>query len=347
MDKYCMHKEVCLKNSEDKYYLFTCSIPNASSISWLNFITDKFIMQNKKSYRVTVRVLKDNITLILTSEHTSTYKFSEQAINVKCSTSMFIGSETLLLSKKFDPPNYINDYTVNYVPSYKYVLKFSSEDESFQKLKEHPNDPLIIICRIKCTKNFSDSVKTPGNTSTGGYKNLKKLAAAFRNSSESLHQKVLLIVGQESETVNKAILCSRSPVFANMFQNNMREVSENTVIITDIKMPEIRALVSFLYTGKLPNYDFRFLCKLCYAADKYDIADLRQICVDLLLPQISTTNVFRALKLAFSHNIERLKSTVMACVAENIETLVMTNDWKNLLDDKPEIAVEIINFCEF
>ncbi|GBN96873.1 hypothetical protein AVEN_137669-1 [Araneus ventricosus] len=132
-----------------------------------------------------------------------------------------------------------------------------------------------------------------------------------------------------------------------MFESNMKERINNTVTITDIKMHVLKVLVSFLYTGKLQNYDFDFLCGLYYASDKYAIIELGQLCVDLLLPKISMENVFRALKLSFSHDIERLKFTAMACIAANIETLVLTNDWKNLLDNQPKIAVEVINFCDF
>ncbi|GBN04707.1 Speckle-type POZ protein [Araneus ventricosus] len=181
-----------------------------------------------------------------------------------------------------------------------------------------------------------------GNSSEGGFSNLKKLTAAFRNSSElTLKEKVLLRVGEETE----AVLCTRSPVFAKMFENDMKELKENMVAVEDIKMPVLKALVSFLYTGKLPNYNFDFLCDLYYASDKYDIPELRQVCIDLLLPNILLENIFRALKLAFLHNIERF--TVMTLMAANIGTLVSTNAWTNLITDEPEIAVEVLNFFDF
>ncbi|GBN96858.1 hypothetical protein AVEN_137664-1, partial [Araneus ventricosus] len=172
MDKYCMHKEIDCTGGKHEYYLFTCSIPNASSINNLCINTENFKMQNGCKYSVTVTGSKDSINLILTSK---------KGNSLKCSASMFIGSETLLLSKKFNSPTLIEDFTtgIPYSDLYQYGLILSSEVESFQKLKQHPNDALVIICRIKYTYTANtystQSVKTPGNTSTGGFQNLKKL----------------------------------------------------------------------------------------------------------------------------------------------------------------------------
>ncbi|GBO09692.1 hypothetical protein AVEN_16984-1 [Araneus ventricosus] len=112
-------------------------------------------------------------------------------------------------------------------------------------------------------------------------------------------------------------------------------------------MPVLKLLVSFLYTGKLSNCDFDTLCDLYYASDKYDVAELRQICVDLIIRQISMKNIHSVMKLAFSHNDEMLKSTVMALIATNIETWFSTNEWLNLINDEPKIAAEVLNFFNF
>ncbi|GBN54097.1 TD and POZ domain-containing protein 1-like [Araneus ventricosus] len=341
MDKYCEYKILC-NSGKSEYYFFTWAIPNASSIYNLKVSTGNTTMLNGYTYNAILCGSKDKISFSIGSSLT----------NLKCFVSMFIGSETLLLS------NSLNAHTSVGI-HYNYdLLTLSCEDEGFQKFKQYPNETLVFICKIiKPGHSFSTvSVKTPVDIPTDSLYNLKTLAAAFKNSSKPLSkEKILLRVGEEAEIVGKAVLCARSSVFAKMFENDMRELKEKTVTITDIKMPVLKVLVSFLYTGKLWNSDsdlasnggFDFLCDLYYASDKYNIIDLRQLCVDLLLPQISMENIILAMKLAFSHNDVQLKSSVLALIATNIETWVFTNDWKNLVNDEPDIAAEVLIFFDF
>ncbi|GBN54096.1 Speckle-type POZ protein [Araneus ventricosus] len=337
MDKYCEHEKI-YDNSKMEYYFFTWSVPNVSSINNLNANTVEYAMKNGYTYNGTLNVSKDKIRFSIVS--TSPY--------LKCFVSMFIGSKTLLLSNSSNTPKR-NYYSCRYNYCYDFV-PLSSGDEAFQKLKQHPNNTLVLICRMIHRENdlSTRSVKTPVNTSTNSLYNLKTLAAAFRNSSESSSKEnVLLRVGKETETVSKVVLCARSPVFAKMFQSDMRELRSNTVTVTDIKMPVLKVLVSFLYTGELPNVDFDFLFDLYYASDKYDVADLRQLCADLLLPQISMENVIRVWKFAYSHDDALLKSTAIASIATNFEKWFSTIEWKNLVNDEPEIAAEVLNFLDF
>ncbi|GIY39484.1 speckle-type POZ protein [Caerostris extrusa] len=82
-------------------------------------------------------------------------------------------------------------------------------------------------------------------------KYLKAMAASIKNLPDALaEEKVDLCIGSEIETVNKAILCAQSSVFLKMFQNKMQESKQNTVTIEDIRMPVLKSLISFLYTGK-------------------------------------------------------------------------------------------------
>ncbi|GBN05782.1 hypothetical protein AVEN_133534-1, partial [Araneus ventricosus] len=273
MDRNCEHQNIYYSGKRE-FYFFTWSIPNVSSINNLNVSTVNFTMKNGCTYNGTLIGSKEKITFTIAS-----------VANLKCFVSMFIGSETLLLSNSLNVPTR-TAATCSPCTKYYDLITLSSGDESFEKLKQHPNDTSILICRIIYrVETFSTrSLKTPVNIPTDSLYDVKMFVDALKNSSESLTtEKVLLRVGDETEIVSKALLCARSPVFAKMFENDMRELKEKTVTITDIKMPVLKVLVSFLYTGKLwnsdsdlaSNGDFDFLCDLYYASDKYNIIDLR------------------------------------------------------------------------
>lgn len=76
-----------------------------------------------------------------------------------------------------------------------------------------------------------------------------------------------ICVGEHQFAVHKVILASRSPVFAAMFEHQMKETVESRIVIEDIKALVFEELLLFVYTGNRPNVD-RFALDLLIAADK-------------------------------------------------------------------------------
>ncbi|GBL64435.1 hypothetical protein AVEN_217455-1 [Araneus ventricosus] len=219
-------------------------------------------------------------------------------------------------------------------------------DEDFQKLH---NSSGIITCRMILSTAVNPVLANiSSSTSARNSEYLKSLEADLKNYSIAFSkEKVSLRVGQETEMINKAVLCARSPVFAKMFGNDIREHKNNTITITDIKMPVLRSLVSFLCSGLLPDCDFNFLCDLYYAAKKYDIRELHQACIKLFLYKITLGNIVRVLKLSSSYNDDLLMSAAMTLISANIETVALTSDWKDLMCDDPEMALKASTFFDF
>ncbi|GBM78373.1 hypothetical protein AVEN_211704-1, partial [Araneus ventricosus] len=243
------------------YYLCTWSIRNFSSIQ--NACSEGFQKEGGFNCKVRLSVNQEEVKIIV--ECIFYYYYV-----INCCVTISTDSGTVLFHKTFDnaaaPCN----------NQFKDTVSITGED--FQKLKELPNDTFVLTCRITRSGvddailkynpiNFAINISTYLKTLEA---DLKKYSGAFSK------QKVNLRVGGATEVVNKAVLCSRSPVFEKMFGNEMREHENNTVIITDIKMPVLRALVSFLCSGLLPDCDFDFLCDLYYAANKYGIWELHQ-----------------------------------------------------------------------
>ncbi|KAF8770451.1 Speckle-type POZ protein like [Argiope bruennichi] len=167
---------------------------------------------------------------------------------------------------------------------------------------------------------------------------LNSLKADLKQYSGASSKEIVnLRVGEETECASKTILCLRSPVFAKMFENDMKELKHNTVTITDIKMTVLRVLVSFLYSGLLPDLDFDFSCHLYYAADKYDIKDLQLACITLLVSKASLENLFQLLKLSLSHNDELLKSVAMTLMnPKPKESLMLMPKLGKLMHEDPK-----------
>ncbi|GBO09691.1 hypothetical protein AVEN_16983-1 [Araneus ventricosus] len=208
MDQYCQHQKIC-NGGKSEYYFFTWSIPEVSLINNLSVSTEQFKMLNGNTYYASLYGSKDKIAFMIGS-HTG---------NLKCFVSMIIGSKTLLLS------NGLDTFTSSAKSWYYYdLVKLSSEDESFQELKNNPNNTLAFICKIIYRVNVSTgSVEMSGNTSMDSLYNLRSLGAVLRNSSESsLKEKVLLRVGEETETVSK-VVCVQDLLFSQGCFKMIRE----------------------------------------------------------------------------------------------------------------------------
>ncbi|GFX72245.1 speckle-type POZ protein [Trichonephila clavipes] len=165
--------------------------------------------------------------------------------------------------------------------------------ENIKKLQGLPKDTLFIVCDISdpevSQKRFSIR---QGGSENVHLNYLKNLAADFKNNPDHLSkEKVTPRVGDDTEVVNKAVLCSQSPVFARMLESDMQEKMENCVTIDDVKIETVRGLISYLCSGIVPNTDTNFLYDLYFIANKYDISELRDECRHVLDSKFTVENV--------------------------------------------------------
>ena len=85
---------------------------------------------------------------------------------------------------------------------------------------------------------------------------------------------VVLSVCGEDLFAHKAILASRSMVFAAMFEHDTKESKENKVDITDCDPEVFGQMLQFIYTGKVPSMDV-YAGELLASSDKYQVLVFR------------------------------------------------------------------------
>ena len=66
------------------------------------------------------------------------------------------------------------------------------------------------------------------------------------------HFDVTLVAGEKEFRAHKLILSGRSPIFAKMFEHDMKEKSTNTVEIDDIEPEILEEMITYIYTGDTP-----------------------------------------------------------------------------------------------
>ena len=93
------------------------------------------------------------------------------------------------------------------------------------------------------------------------------------------HSDVEIVVSGHQFKAHKAILAARSPVFAAMFDNQMKESQQNRVEINDIDEEVFEKVLRFIYCDKVCNEDIEsniglFIIKykkLCFWAETHQM----------------------------------------------------------------------------
>jgi kelch-like protein 2/3 len=110
---------------------------------------------------------------------------------------------------------------------------------------------------------------------------------------------------------HKTILVARSPVCLKMLTIKMEEAATNTVKVEDFDSTTMRKLLRFIYCGEVK--DLKENAKdLIYAAEKYEVNQLKEICIEELAKNVTEENVVESL--AIADQVSGTQKLIKACV---------------------------------
>ncbi|XP_055330435.1 uncharacterized protein LOC129582844 [Paramacrobiotus metropolitanus] len=111
-------------------------------------------------------------------------------------------------------------------------------------------------------------------------------------------------------TAHRNILAAHSPVFAAMFQNEMKEKATGICKVDDATSDVLDVLIRYAYTHELTYDESSQLCarmdELWMAADKCDMKTLRSACEVCMAEWMERSNALRYLVFAQEHGITLL-----------------------------------------
>lgn len=155
---------------------------------------------------------------------------------------------------------------------------------------------LSIVVRLDLTE--SSKVKKQDTVMSSQYEKL------FNNVKFS---DFILVTSEGDEIpVHKNIMSIRSPVFETMMETKMLESKQGRATISDIEGKALMEFIRFIYCGRVENIH-DFATELMHAASKYDLPDLKPLCVASLTEKLSTENVIETMMLANLHEEKGLK----------------------------------------
>jgi len=136
------------------------------------------------------------------------------------------------------------------------------------------------------------------------------------------------------------ILSSRSPVFAAMFQHDMKEKREKCVTIHDLSPNAIEGLLEFIYTDSVADIS-TLAAELLYAAHKYEIPRLKAYCGEAMTSELKVENAAEYLYVADLYGADNLRTEAKRFVLTNLYRVKKTQGWKKLDSQRPHLTDEL------
>ncbi|XP_049768659.1 uncharacterized protein LOC126106427 [Schistocerca cancellata] len=153
---------------------------------------------------------------------------------------------------------------------------------------------------------------------------------------------ITLSAGGVRLDAHRAILCARSPVFRAMLSHDTKEALEGLVEISDTEQQVVSEMLRYMYTDKV-CVQSDLTEQLLVVFDKYGLQDAKVRCEMKLARQVTVDSAADIAALAIAHTCSFLQKVCVAFIKQNLEQVVGSRGWANIIDRYPE-AVKTI--CE-
>lgn len=151
---------------------------------------------------------------------------------------------------------------------------------------------------------------------------------------------VLRVKGQEFPA-HRAILTARSPVFASAFRSDMKEKATGIVDIEDCDDSTFPSFLRFLYSGDVQGLSSKNVFSIFFAADKYDVSDLREKCLEFLKENLSVDTFCDTLALALRHSETEMVRSAAEFFVAHVEKITVTVAWQTFAAENPTESKEL------
>jgi len=151
-----------------------------------------------------------------------------------------------------------------------------------------PDDKLTIVCEVTAaTEKIEAAIPSSElQVKLPHCQLIEDFTSLFENQQFG---DLTIEVGGKKMLVYKGIVAARSPVFAAMFNTNMKETEQNLVTITDIEYDVVKEMMIYIYTGRSPNVE-KMAEDLLIASNKYDVSGLKMLCEIVLCSRLTVEN---------------------------------------------------------
>lgn len=134
-------------------------------------------------------------------------------------------------------------------------------------------------------------------------------------------------VGEQRQilSANRSVLAFASPVFETMFYGSLPECSSKPIRIEDIEYNIMKNFVMYIYMRELVLESIDEAIKLFYAARKYDVSEIEDICEAFLYTKIEPNNVCQIFEFGKLFEKPELREICMAVIRAKTQDVLNSN----------------------
>ena len=92
----------------------------------------------------------------------------------------------------------------------------------------------------------------------------------------------------------------------------------------------VKDIISYLYSGKVPDFSTKSAKNLLIAVDEYCLEELKNICEQRMTSEINEDNALALYWFADRYNCRSLKKEVFGFICRNIAQISKTDEYKKL-----------------
>ena len=149
-----------------------------------------------------------------------------------------------------------------------------------------------------------------------------------------------VVCGTRVFPCHQFLLAARSPVMRATFQSPMLEAATRRVEIRDLSPDIVDAMLTFMYTGDVPN-PAEMASELLEAAERYQMDQLKDMCEQELIGTMNIDNALALLFLGDRYHAPELRRKAVELLAPNIREVLANPEWKQQLIGQPAILAEL------
>ena len=143
---------------------------------------------------------------------------------------------------------------------------------------------------------------------------------------------VTIQVKEETFSAHRCILAARSSVFAAMFRSDMTEKETGFIDVPDCDPEAFNHFLMYLYSGEI-NYGKCNFFHLYKIADKYDMPELKQVCVDSIIKCLSVEKFCETYVFGDAFDEKEIITFAQNFFIENFEKIVSSGVLLSLMKE--------------
>lgn len=164
---------------------------------------------------------------------------------------------------------------------------------------------------------------------------LRLLSDSMRSLLHDDHfSDVNFIVGEQGRIIpaHRCILAARCAPFYSMFMGEMRESSDNEIVIPNIEPDVFQSIIEFLYTGTL-ELEVASVFQIYKAADQYLLEDVKMACRSFIHQSLTLDHALVLLENARSCKFMDIYQVCLGYAAANASSLFKTLAFLDLTEE--------------